>query len=210
MGIKIFDEFCSESDDISEQAIAIQGDWSAKDDLGSKSTFMLEKEWNYIEDIESMKLYKHKSSNAWILGNIKNIDGEDKPRFGISFRIDFSNQKNIGYKFGLKKLYNVDEVGVSKDKRGFGLATKMYSYFIKKQGYNIIGDEQQFFGARRLWSKLSRITNLVVDIVDIKNEIILEKNAKIYHGDLDEEFDKRVWSYDIDKKDIRLILKDIE
>lgn len=199
-----------EEEDITEQAIAIKGDWSAKDDLGSKSTFMLAKEWDFIQELYDMKLYKHKSSNAWILGNIKSVEGEDKPRFGISFRIDFSNRKNIGFKFNLKKLYNVDEVGVSKDKRGDGLATKMYTYFIKEQGYNIIGDEQQFFGARRLWSKLSRMTDLTVDIVDIENSKILETDTLIHHGDLDDEFDKRVWSYGLEKRFIRLILKDIK
>ena len=57
MGIKTFDEFCSESDDISEQAIAIQGDWSAKDDLGSISTFMLEKvKWKYLVWITNQKV----------------------------------------------------------------------------------------------------------------------------------------------------------
>lgn len=205
-----FKKMIKESEELTEQAIAMKGDWNAKDDLGSKSTLMLGKEWDYIEDLFNMKLYKHKSSNSWILGNIKNIDGEDKPRFGITFRIDFSNRKNIGHKFGMKKLYNVDEVGVSKDKRGDGLATKMYSYFVKEKGYNIIGDEQQFFGARKLWSKLSRITDLTVDIVDIQTEKTLESDALIHHGDLDEEFDKRVWSYGLDKRYIRLILKDIK
>ena len=199
-----------ESDDLSEQAIAMQGDWDAKDDLGSISTFMLAKEWDYIEDLFGMKLYKHKSTNAWILGTIKNVEGEDKPRLGVSFRIDFSNRKNIGFKFGLKKLYNVDEVGVSKDKRGFGLASDMYSYFIKNHGYNIIGDEQQFFGARKLWSKLSRITDLTVDIIDIENAKTLEEDTIIHHGDLDEEFDKRVWSYGLEKRYIRLILKNVK
>lgn len=204
-----FKDFFNEDDDLSDQAIAMKGDWDAKDDLGSKSLLMLNKEWTYITDLKNMKLYKHNSANAWILGNIKTIDGEEKQRFSVTFRIDFSNRKNIGFKFDLKKLFNVDEVGVSKDRRGDGLSTFMYRYFVKEQGYNIIGDEQQFFGARKLWSKLSKQVDITVDIIDIKNEKFLEKDTVIHHRDLDHEFDTRVWSYGIDKKDIRLILKDI-
>lgn len=94
-------------EDITEQAIAIKGDWSAKDDLGSKSTFMLVKEWDYIQELYDMKLYKHKSSNVWILGNIKNIDGEDKPRFGISFRIDFSNKSTSNLEPEKKYIFDI-------------------------------------------------------------------------------------------------------
>lgn len=136
----------------------------------------------YIEDLYGMKLYKNKSLNSWILGNIKEIPDEEKPRFSVTFRIDFSDASNIGNRFGLKNLYNVSEVGVSKAQRGFGLATKMYTYFIKKQKYNIIGDEYQFFGARKLWSKLSRMTDLIVDIIDVKHNEILETDTKIHHG----------------------------
>jgi hypothetical protein len=207
--MKFKDLMNSNDDDLTEQAIAMMGDWDAKADMGSKSLFMLNKEWTYIEDLFNMKLYKHNSANAWILGEMKSIEGEEKMRFAITFRIDFSNRKNIGHKFGLKKLYNVDEVGVTKSRRGDGLSTNMYRYFVKNQGYNIIGDEQQFFGARKLWSKLSKQTDITVDIIDLLNEKVLETDTVIHHGDLDEEFDKRVWSYGIDKKHLRLILKDI-
>ena len=204
-----FSEWLKEKE-LSEMAVALEGDWFVKDDLGSTSLLVLEKEWKYIEDLYGMKLYKSKSSDAWILGNIKDIPDEDKPRFSVTFRIDFKEANTIGNKFNIKNLYVVDEVGVSKDNRGFGLATKMYTYFIKKHKYNILGSDYQFFGARKLWSKLSRISDLIVDIIDVKHNEILETNTKIHHGDLDEEFDKRVWSYDIDKKHIRLILKDIK
>jgi hypothetical protein len=195
---------------MNEMAQALEGDWFIKDDLGSISTIMLQKEWNYVEDLYGMKLYKSKSSYAWILGIVKDVPGQDKPRLGVTFRIDFKNAENIGNKFGINHLYNVDEVGVSKDKRGFGLASAMYSYFIKKHNYTILGSDEQFFGARKLWASLSKRLDLTVDIIDVKNNRVLEKDTIIHHGDLDEEFDKRVWSYDIDKKHIRLILKDIK
>ena len=43
-----FNGLVKEEEDITEQVIAIKGDWSAKDDLGSKSTFMLAKEFEVM------------------------------------------------------------------------------------------------------------------------------------------------------------------
>ena len=196
--------------DINEMAIAMKGDWSAKEEMGSISKFVLNKDWEIKDTIGDNELWKHKKTNAWVLGHFKEYENEEKERFGIIFRIDFTNQKNIGNKFNLKKLYNVDEVGVHINNRGFGISTDMYRYFIKKHQYNIIGDQKQFFGARKLWSKLSKSLDLTVDIINISTNEILEENTIIYHGDLDHEFDDRVWSYGIDKKDIRLVLKDIK
>ena len=98
--MKFKDLMNSKDDDLTEQAIAMMGDWDAKDDMGSISLFMLNKEWTYIEDLFNMKLYKHNSVNAWILGEVKSIEGEEKPRLKVAFRIDFTNRKNIGHKFG--------------------------------------------------------------------------------------------------------------
>jgi hypothetical protein len=44
----------------------------------------------------------------------------------------------------------------------------MYKFLIQTQGYNIIGDTETYFGARRLWSSLSKDTDIVVDIIDTK------------------------------------------
>jgi len=99
---------------------------------------------------------------------------------------------------------------VPEEFRGNNITTSMYNYFIKKQKYNILGDLKQFFGARKLWSKLSKQTDLTVDILNLDTEEYIEKNAVIKHGDLDHEFDTRVWSYGVDKNHIRMILKDIK
>ena len=65
----------------------------------------------------------------------------------------------------------------------------------------------QRFGARRLWSRLSKMEDLIVDIIDVKNNKVLVADTEIYHGLEDKDFDTRVWSYEAGKKDIRLILK---
>lgn len=166
-----------------------------------------------------LTLYKHKHDNIWILGQLKECyEDNRKPgfekeeKFVIYFRIDFSNAKNYGFKIGVKPLYNVDGVIVDENYRRAGIAKFMYRYFIKNQSYNILGDKQQFFGARKLWKKLSEDSDITVDIIDIKEGVYIDKNVIIHHGDLDDEFDKRIWKEegDISTHNIRLILKDIK
>ena len=67
----------------------------------------------------------------------------------------------------------------------------------------------QRFGARRLWSKLSKIEDLTVSIIDFCTDEIIDSNVTIYHGAEDSDFDKRVWSSDSSKRHIRLVLKSI-
>ena len=110
----------------------------------------------------------------------------------------------------IDEFYEVDTIYVSSDMRGQEISTKLYAYFVKELNYQILGSDMQRFGARKLWASLSRRSDLTVDIIDVTNDKVLEKDVILHHGDLDEEFDERVWSYDSDKKHIRLILKDIK
>jgi len=85
----------------------------------------------------------------------------------------------------------------------------MYKYFIKNQGYTIISDTHQYFGARKVWSKLSKQSDILVDIIDTNENIVIKEDVILHHGNHDKEFDKEIWSYDGDKEHIRLVLKDI-
>ena len=107
----------------------------------------------------------------------------------------------------IDEFYEVDTIYVSSDMRGRGIASELYTYFVKELNYKILGSDMQRFGARRLWSKLSKREDLRVHIIDFDNNKILEKDVEIYHGLEDSDFDTRVWSYEAGKKDIRLILK---
>ena len=107
----------------------------------------------------------------------------------------------------IDEFYEVDTIYVSSDMRGNAIASELYTYFVKELNYKILGSDMQRFGARRLWSKLSKHEDLSVDILDFKSNEIIESSVQVYHGPKDEEFDKRVWSYDSDKKHIRLILR---
>lgn len=75
--------------------------------------------------------------------------------------------------------------------------------------FNIIGDSEQYFGARRLWAKLSKEVDVIVDIYDLKSDSIIEENVILHHGYYNSDFDKRLWSFSKDKHFVGSILKDI-
>ncbi len=94
-----------------------------------------------------------------------------------------------------KNVINIDGVFTDEDRafRSKGISTFMYQYLVNKLHYTILGDLEQYFGARKLWTGLSKIKSMQVDVIDLsKNEIIIE-NAILIHGEKDEEFDKRIW-----------------
>ena len=100
--------------------------------------------------------------------------------------------------------------GVGTTLKRAGISTYMYKYFVKKLKYTIIGDTEQYFGARRLWSRLSKEIDVIVDIYDFKNDKVLEKNVILHHGNYNNDFDEKLWSYSKDKHFTRSILKDIK
>lgn len=109
----------------------------------------------------------------------------------------------------IKNYYEVDTIYVSEDYRRDGLSTKLYTYFATKHNFTILGSDMQRFGARRLWSKLSKMEDLNTSIIDFSTNEIIDSNVTIYHGTEDSDFDKRVWSLDSSKRHIRLVLKSI-
>lgn len=194
--------------EIYEMAIAGWGDWQPKRDrIYQKSMKQLKSEWEFVDtiNVNSMivDLYKMKHKPVFILGRI--LD----EKFETLFHIELTTQKSIGITFKYKNLMNVDGVIVKDTVRGNGLAKYMYQYLVDNFDYTILGDEIQYHKARILWSSLSKIDTVVVDIIDIDKGIIVEKDVILHHGEADYEFDPRVWSYDDIKKHIRLILRKI-
>lgn len=107
----------------------------------------------------------------------------------------------------LEPNYNLYECSKTEYSR-LGIAIKFYKY-LSNQGISLLGDGEQYLGARRLWSKLSKQLNYQVDIVNIKTKEILISDTEIYHGYTDEEFDKRVWSFDneVIRDEVRILLR---
>lgn len=198
---------------VSEMSIAGYGDWEpSKEMLVTMSMFILNKKWAFVDKIKikTLEYSIYKLKDEYIMGGIiTSSTGEQQ--FEIDLKIKLMEHKSISNDLGIhKRLMNVDGVKVNESVQGLGLATAMYTYLVKNEKMVILGDEIQYFGARRLWAKLSMKLDLTVDIIDISKGIYLEKDVTIYHGLEDWEYDERVWDYMSVKKDIRLILKEIK
>lgn len=202
---------------LKEQVQAKKGDWvGSVEMLNHISELVINIQYKNIDkikfkNVEYTLLENNDIKYNYILGNYENIEVDTKqgivskkvfqPVFAITFQ-HFKTSKIYG------KLYNVSGVGVLY--KGSGLSTFMYKYFIKKMKYTILGDSEQYFGARKLWSVLSKEVDVQVDLYNIQTDNIIEENVTLYHGDYNNEFDKRLWSYSKEKHYIRSILKDIK
>jgi hypothetical protein len=180
--------------------------------LVTMSTFVLNKRWTFVNKIKikTLEYSIYKLKDEFIMGNIITSSTGEK-QFEIDLKIKLMEHKGIANELNIhKRLMNVDGVKVNESVQGLGLATAMYTYLVKNEKMIILGDEIQYFGARRLWAKLSKKLDLTVDIVDVSKGIYLERDVLIHHGLEDWEFDSRVWDYTTSKKHIRLILKEIK
>ena len=203
-----------ESDEVlQEMSIAGRGDWKPNENMVEyKSANVVRLKWKLVDKFipkNGIELELRTLHDEYIAGRFI-INGDDN-EFEIFLHMKMSEDKETAADFKIsKRLMNVDGVKVKETAQGYGIALMTYKSIIKKQNIIIIGDEVQFFGARRLWSKLSREVDVRVDIIDLHSEKVLEKDVILKHGTEDWDFDKRVWSYDYDKKYIRLILKEIK
>ena len=198
---------------VSEMSIAGYGDWEPSAEmLVTMSIFVLNKKWTFVNKIKikTLEYSIYKLKDEFIMGNIiTSSTGEQQ--FEIDLKIKLMEHKSTANDLNIhKRLMNVDGVKVNESVQGLGLATAMYTYLVKNEKMVILGDEIQYFGARRLWAKLSMKLDLTVDIVDVSKGIYLERDVLIHHGLEDWEFDDRIWDYTTSKKDIRLILKEIK
>ena len=198
---------------LQEMSIAGKGDWKPnKDMVEYKSANVVKIKWKLIDKFtpkNGIALELRTLNNEYIAGRFV-LNGDDE-EFEIFLHMNMSEDTETSSVFKISKiLMNVDGVKVKETAQGSGIALMTYKSIIKNQNIIIIGDEVQFFGARRLWSKLSREVDVRVDIIDLDSETVLEKDVILKHGTEDWDFDKRVWSYGYDKKYIRLILKEIK
>lgn len=200
---------------LNEMSTAGYGDWTpSKEMIGTMSSFIVRNKWKMLSTIKTKlgdvyTVYNLKDS--YIVGEFKTTSEENEEIFEVYLRIDLTEHKSTAISLKIhRRLMNVDGVKVNDDKQGEGLASAIYSFLVKHESLILLSDEIQYFGARKLWSRLSKRLDLIVDIVDISKGIYLEKDVKIYHGMEDYEFDTRVWDYTPIKKDIRLILKEIK
>ena len=202
-------------DSLYESPVAAKGDLVTSLLTTDISELVIELNWRLRGTIrtnsKTLEVLKHKQENCYIVGEmIQGLDEvQDKPRFAVYTRIHLRDEKIKGTSY-----VSVSRVETRTDNQGEGIATALYKFLVLKEKIKLLSDSIQFFGARRLWAKLSK--EMIVDVIDSESGDLLIKNVKLHQGKIDKDIDERVWSYvdeleqDYSKDYIRFILKDIK
>lgn len=210
---------------IAEMSIAKMGDWEeGLFHLDPMSEIVAKTKWELFGQLIVLgvvfELRKSKSSDAYMLGNFQTFKEQTKSgieeivRFRIIMTIGLGRDYRLSSAMArvsplYPKIVNINGIIVDKDFQGVGVARKIYKWLVNEQGFTVMGDSRQYFGARKLWARLSEELDVIVDLVDIKRGKVLETNVKLHHGNQETDFDTRLWSLGVDKKNIRPFLRKI-
>ena len=199
-----------------ESPLYIQGSWDDSEEVQSfeKNTvlnvFLKNKKLIY-------KLY-YKKLNKTILWYYKNekiyigfiyTDKEDVERFNQIGYVQLKRNKVIEK---LKKeyapLYEVSEIFIDEEYRGYGIGEMTYLLILTELKFNVMSDEIQYSGPKKIYSRLSNSEYICADIINIKTKEIIKENHCIYFNPKDElDFDELAWDMkDYNKMDTRIIL----
>jgi GNAT superfamily N-acetyltransferase len=100
----------------------------------------------------------------------------------------------------------VTGVFTNEQYRGKGIGSRLYTETIKL-GYLVMCDDLQYYGARKIWARLSVSDDFAVDVVDRVEEKLVVAGVELYQGDSDEDFTEDFWSYYHDKTDLLFVLR---
>ena len=162
---------------------------------------------------QSLLIYKNKFNEAYVCGlydeekvSYKTGDLMENHFYAVfSISLEKIKLKYYADSFIVKGVAVIDNDNFNRT----GIAYEMYQYFVKALKYTLVGDAEQYFGARKLWAKLSKNIDLKVDIYDIKENELIYKDVILHHGKYDSDFDERLWSYSKDKHNVRSILTEL-
>ena len=193
---------------LNEMSFPGDGDWS-KIAVSFFPRTAMDTKCEFVSDIKipklnrSFHLYRTKGSDL-VTYRFGEWDKNDEFASIASFTLekvpDFLYYKNV---------WNSNYELVSDLYQYNGIAKELFIFLSEKLKITILGDSIQYFGSRKLWSKLSKIPHVIVDIVDIKHNKVIEHDVEIYHGLENEHWDERVWFKDEseEKMSIRVIMK---
>jgi hypothetical protein len=214
--MKSFKQFLKDADgeELTEQAIARYGNFGLDLTVGIYTAETVTNiQWKYCCDViltkkspmvSKLELRKLESGRVYIVGYWETIDAEYV--FTRVAEIKLSDEHICGKNYKAVYLARVAE-----EYRGLGISTKLYELLVTREKLNLISDVEQYFGARKLWSKLSYDATLTVDIIDTKACLITFHDVKIKHGPHESKWlDERIDSYNDDKSHLRMILKHID
>lgn len=214
MPFESFKQFLKEKnnateEEIHEQALAMYNDYPEKLTPTATSEFVTNLKWKKVTELKSKKgityeVRKFNEGDFYRIGLWELIDDEKQfVRYG---EVDLRDEVVCS-----KTYKAVSLVRFYSKIHGDGLGTLFYKYLVKEEKIDLLSDTVQYFGARKLWAKLSKVPDVIVDVIDTKT-CKIEKGIKVYHGDVNDAFDETIWSdesHDYIAKNIRLILRDV-
>jgi hypothetical protein len=150
--IKSYSEF--KEDKLNEMAIAAWGDWCKNIKITNTTETVMKLKYNYLCEVfvpsidKTFDLYELNSGNEkhLKLGKFDIISDGSKQFISIAV-MTLSKVPNM---LNITNIWNVDGVKVVDSHQGEGIAVSLYLSLINKLKMTILGDEIQYFGARKL------------------------------------------------------------
>lgn len=198
---------------LTEAPIAEEGDFHWSLMTSSISNIGYENHWikkGVIKsEIGELEVLKNKGTETRIAGKLFKVYDEAYKRLELRFMV-FGEITLNKRKICNKEYYAVEMIETKKDLRNRNIATLLYKFLVQTEKLSLISDDTQYFGARKLWARLSH--TLKVDVINTETCEVKE-NIILKHGDKSEEYDEKYWSSEFDsssKQKIRFILRDIK
>jgi hypothetical protein len=203
--MKTFKEFRQE---LLEMPVANFGDWIKSVPIEYKSEYALEHNYEFMGEIDILettyqlrKLISN-SNEHYRVGIYEPKNNENK--FATYFQLNLDPEHDM---LGYKNIHIVDNVKTAQRAQGDGFAQSVYSKLVKDFHYTLICGAEQYTGARRLWSRLSKNKDLSVDVIDLYKKQLLEKDVTLTQGKNDFDFDEKYWSSGDELRYIRFVLR---
>jgi hypothetical protein len=143
--------------ELNEMAISGEFDWVDNKAFGFISSRGLATEYKKVDDLKidnevyQLFVLDQGSTKVFNLGKMRLRDDDKKLAVVASIQL-----RRVPDFMGLHNIWNVDDVRVVKTLQYRGIAKSLYLYLVKKLNMIILGDEVQYFGARVLWTRLSK------------------------------------------------------
>lgn len=153
------------------------------------------------KDYQLRQLISNSNVNFRI-GKYENKNNEEK--FATYFQLEMNPELDL---LGYKELHEVEWVKTAKELQGDGIAETVYVYLVKNLHFTLMAGVEQYTGARRLWSRLSKRNDVSVDIINLKTKEIIKQNEVLKQGANELDFDEHYWSLGNEHRDIRFILR---
>lgn len=192
--------------DLTEAPIARHGDWDYDPaNIAEFSKAVADTQWRKVDTITFdgnplvYDILRHRVENAWRVARLvtkaQQRTNEPYQVYDLVFFINFRRESSIGHRFNYPRLYRSYAAGAAPTLIGSGIAKTMLRFFLEKQRYTIICDYEQYLGARRLWSSLSREPDFTVDVINVATDALVKSHALIQHGSDDADIDPELWSF---------------